>query len=89
MTGVRWDMKSKKLTPYFIGPYHITQRVGAIAYKMALPLSLSNLHDIFHVSQFRKYIRDPSHITQIDDVQVRDNMTVDASSIRIEDREVK
>lgn len=56
---------------------------------MALPLSLSNLHDIFHISQLRKYIFDPSHIIQMDDVQVRDNLTVKTSPIRIKDREVK
>lgn len=56
---------------------------------MALPPFLSNLHDVFHVSQIWKYIHDPSHMIQMDDVQVQDNMTVEASPIRIEDREVK
>ena len=56
---------------------------------MALPPSLSNFHDVFHVSQLRKYTHDPSHVIQMDDVQVQNNMTVEASSIRIEDREVK
>ena len=52
---------------------------------MALPPSILN----FHVSQLWKYIHDLSYIVQMDDVQVRDNLTVETSPLRIEDREVK
>jgi len=51
MTGVGRALKSKKLTPCFIGPYQITKSVGEVAYQVALPPSLSNLHSLFHVSQ--------------------------------------
>ena len=47
------------------------------------------MHDVFHVSQLRKYIPDPSHEIQVDDIQVRDNLTVEALPARIEDRKVK
>lgn len=47
------------------------------------------MHDVFHVSQHRKYIHDLSHVVKMDDVQVWDNLTVEASPILIEDREVK
>lgn len=66
----------------------LTNKLDVI-YKVALLQSLSNLHDVFHVSQLRKYIPDPSHIIQIDDVQVMDNLNVDASLMRIEDRELR
>ncbi|KAI5436071.1 hypothetical protein KIW84_022495 [Lathyrus oleraceus] len=89
ITGVGRALKSHKLTPRFIGPYQISKRVGEVAYQIALPPSLSNLHDVFHVSQLRRYIADPSHVVPLDDVQVRDNLTVDTSPMRIEDREVK
>lgn len=89
VTGVGCALKSKNLTPHFIGLYQITQRVGYVAYKAALSPSLSYLHDIFHVSQLQKYIPDSSHIIQMDDVQVRDNLTVETSIIMIEDQEVK
>lgn len=67
-TGVGRALKAKKLTPRFIGPYQITSRVGKVAYRVALPPNLSNLHDVFHVSQLRKYIPDPSHVVQMDDI---------------------
>jgi hypothetical protein len=64
-------------------------RVGEDAYQVALQPSLSNLHSVFHVSQLQKYVPDPSRVIQMYEVQVRDNLTVDALSLRIEDREVK
>ena len=89
MTGVGRALKSKKLTPRFIDPYQISERIGTLAYRVGLPLHLSNLHDVFHVSQLRKYVSDPSHVIPRDDVQVRDNLTVETLPVRIEGREVK
>lgn len=85
MTGVGCALKSKKLTPCFIGSYQITQRVGVVAYRITLPPPLENFHDVFHVSQLWKYISDPSHVIQMYDVQVRDNLTVEALPLRIAD----
>ena len=89
MTGVGRASKSKKLTPKFIGPYQISERVRKVAYRVGLPPHLSNLHDVFHVSQLHKYVADPSHVIPRDDVQVRDNLTVETLPVRIEDRKVK
>jgi hypothetical protein len=44
---------------------------------------------VFHVSQLRKYVYDASHVIQVDDLEVRDNLTVETWPVRIEDREVK
>jgi len=53
------------------------EKIGAVAYQIALPSSLSNLHDVFHVSQVRKYVYDESHVIQVDELEVRDNLTVE------------
>ena len=81
--------KDSKLVPQFVGPFEIVEKVGVVAYRIALPPSLSNLHDVFHVSQLRKYVYDASHVIQVDDLEVRDNLTVETWPVRIEDREVK
>ena len=81
--------KSCKLTSRFIGPYQISEKVGEVAYLIILPLSLANLHDVLHVSQLRRYILYPSHVVQLDDVQVRDNPIVETSPVRIKDQELK
>ncbi|MCI50331.1 hypothetical protein A2U01_0071575, partial [Trifolium medium] len=78
-TRVGRALKSKKLTSRFIGPYQILERIGKVAYRIALTPSLLNLHDVFHVSQLRKYIADPSHVIEADDVQVKDNLTVETN----------
>jgi len=56
VTGVGRALKCRKLTPCFVGPFEIIEKVEAVAYHIALPPSLSNLHDVFHVSQLRKYV---------------------------------
>lgn len=68
----------------FISPYQILKRVGEVAYKVNLPLSLSNLHNVFHVSQLRKYVLDSSHVVRMDDVKVRNNLIVEASPLQID-----
>ena len=50
---------------------------------LQLPPSLSNLHDVFHVSQLWKYVYDASHVIQVDDLEVRDNLTVETWPVRI------
>nr|KYP54958.1 Transposon Ty3-G Gag-Pol polyprotein [Cajanus cajan] len=67
-SGVGRALRARKLTPRFVGPHQIIQRVGPVAYRLALPPSLSKLHDVFHVSQLRKYVHDPSHVVELDDV---------------------
>ena len=88
-TGVGRALKSRKLTPRFIGPFDILQRVGPVAYQVALPPSLSNLHSVFHVSQLRKYVHDLSNVIELDDVQVRENLTYETLPVRIEDHRIK
>ncbi|KAG8472932.1 hypothetical protein CXB51_034788 [Gossypium anomalum] len=44
---LRFDQKGK-LSPRFIGPYKITERVGPLAYRLALPPELGKIHDVFH-----------------------------------------
>ena len=59
---VRFD-KRGKLSPRFIGPFKILERVGTFAYRLALPPpSMSGVHEAFHVSMLRRYTRDPAHV---------------------------
>ena len=61
-TGVGRALKTRKLSSYFLGPFQILKRIGPVAYQLALTPSLSNLHNVFHVSQLKKYCQDPSHV---------------------------
>ena len=50
VTSVGRTFKCRKLTPRFVGSFEIVEKVGVVAYRIALPPSLSNLHDVFNVS---------------------------------------
>ena len=54
--------KQGKRSPRFIGPFEILERVGTVAYRLALRLSMSGVHEVFHVSMLRKYTLDPAHV---------------------------
>jgi hypothetical protein len=62
MKGVMRFGKKGKLSPRFLGPFKITQRVGRLAYRIALPPDLVGTHDVFHVSMLRKYVANPDVI---------------------------
>jgi len=79
----------RKLTPRFIGPYQIIKRIGPAAYEIALPPHLANLHNVFHVSQLREYMPDPTHVLEEDDVQKREDLTIGVGPVRILDSQVK
>jgi len=46
-----------------------------LAYRLELPLNLSNIHDVFHVSQLQKHIPDPTHKIRVETIKLRDNLT--------------
>ena len=58
---IRFD-KRGKLTPRYIEPFEILERVGIVAYRLALPSSLSGVHEVFHVSMLHTYTPDPAHV---------------------------
>ena len=66
--------KRGKLSPRLIGPFEILEKIGLVAYRVALPSSLSRLHDVFHVSVLRKYITDPSYILDYQPIQISNDM---------------
>jgi hypothetical protein len=68
-----WFGVQGQLKPRYIGPFEILQRVGPVAYRLALPPRLTEIHDVFHVSNLRKYIPDESHVIQYEDLPLQPN----------------
>ncbi|KAL2251426.1 UNVERIFIED_CONTAM: Transposon Ty3-G Gag-Pol polyprotein, partial [Sesamum indicum] len=62
--------KQGKLSLRYIGPYEILERVGPLAYRLALPTELSQIHDVFHVSMLKRYRSDPSHILHEPEMEI-------------------
>ncbi|XP_040945820.1 uncharacterized protein, partial [Gossypium hirsutum] len=78
-----------KLSPRFIGPYEIVERIGPVAYRLALPPELQKIHDVFHVSMLRRYRSDPSHVIPTEDIELRSDLTYEEEPVQILAREVK
>ena len=62
--------KRGKLSPRFIGPFEILERIGIVAYRLALPPSMLGVHEVFHVSILRKYTPDPAHMVDWGQIEV-------------------
>ena len=68
--GVVMFGKRGKLSLRFIGPFEILKRVGTVAYRLALPPSMSGVHEVFHVSMLRKYTPDPVYVVDWGQIEV-------------------
>ena len=75
--------KRGKLLPRFIGPLEILERIGIVAYKLALPLSMSGVHEVFHVSMLRKYTPDPAHVVDWGKIEVDTDETFEEEPVCI------
>ena len=62
--------KCGNLSPRFIGPFQILERVGIVAYRLALPPSMSGVHEVFRVSMLRRYTLDPAHVMDWGEIEV-------------------
>ena len=84
--GVLRFGKHGKLSPWYIGPYRIVERIGEVAYRLEFPYDLDSIHDVFYVSMLRKYILDPSHVLTEQPVEIQENLTYEEEPVQILDR---
>ena len=77
--------KRGKLSPKFIGPFEVLKRVGVVAYRLALPPSLSGVHEVFHVSMLRKYTTDPAHVVDWGELVINVDGTFEEGPVCIMD----
>ncbi|GJU38333.1 putative nucleotidyltransferase, ribonuclease H [Tanacetum coccineum] len=71
----RFGIKGK-LSPRFIGPFEILERIGEVSYRLALPPQLSHVHDVFHVSLLRGYHYHPLHVASYPFDQIQPDMSL-------------
>ena len=78
--------KGGKMSPRYIGPFEVLEKVGTVAYWLTLPPSLSSVHEVFHISMLLKYTPDPTHIVDWGELVVDADGTFEEGPVRIMDR---
>ena len=83
--GVVRSDKRGKLSPRFIGPFEILERIDTVAYRLALPPSMSGVHEVFHVSMLREYTPYPAHVVDWGQIEVDTDGTFEEGPVCILD----
>ena len=78
-----------KLSPRFIELYEVIEKVGPMAYRLALPPELEKIHNVFHISMVRRYRSNPSHVVFSEIIELRPDLTYEEELVEILAREVK
>ena len=81
--------KRGKLSPRFIGPFEILERIGTIAYRLALLPSMTGVHEVFHVSMLWKNTADPAHMVDWGQIEVDTDGTFEEGPMCIIDSRIQ
>ena len=77
--------KRGKLSPRFIGLFEILERIGTVAYRLALSPSMTGVHEVFHVSMLQKDTPDPAHVVDWGQIEVDTDDTFEEGLVCIVD----
>src|SRR4051812_49124923 len=75
-----------KLAPRYIGPFRILSRSGPVAYRLELPSNLSQVHDVFHLSQLRHFFKDPIRAMDHEMLELQQDLSYQEHPSRILDQ---
>jgi hypothetical protein len=85
MRGLRHFKVRGKLAPRYIEPFKIIEERGEVAYQLELPSQLSDVHDVFHVSELRKCLRVPKEQMPLELLTVGKDLTYQEYPMKILD----
>nr|GEW88879.1 hypothetical protein [Tanacetum cinerariifolium] len=81
--------KKGKISLRFVGPFEIVKKVGPVAYRLDLPEELNGVHDMFHMSNLKKCLADPTLQVPLDEIQVDAKLNFMEESMKIVERELR
>ncbi|KAK8669500.1 hypothetical protein V6N13_106928 [Hibiscus sabdariffa] len=81
--------KKGKLSPQYIGPFEILEKVGLVAYRVLLPPEFDRIHNVFHVSMLRRYRSNPSHVLEPEEVELNSDLSYEEEPVMVLDREIR
>jgi hypothetical protein len=79
----------RKAAPRYIGPFKILEQRGELAYQLELPPQLSDVHDVFHVSQGRKCLRVLEEQILLEELTIGEDLTYQEYPVKILDTSEK
>jgi hypothetical protein len=83
MKGVhRFGIKGN-LAPCYIGLYPIIDKYGPTSYQVELPVTLSGVHNVFHVSQLKRCLKPPTDVVINDTIPLQPDLTYKAHPIKV------
>jgi hypothetical protein len=88
MRGVKRFQVKGKLAPWFC-PYPIIGRVRPATYRLELPESMSNIHNVFHVSQLRKCLQVPENHIEEEAIQIQKDLQYQEKPVKILDSAIR
>nr|GEU46592.1 putative reverse transcriptase domain-containing protein [Tanacetum cinerariifolium] len=80
--------KRGKLSPRYIGPFEIIERIGPVAYKLDLHEKLRGIHNTFHVFNLKKCLADENLVIPLEEIQIDEKLHFTEEPVEIMDREV-
>ena len=81
--GTRRFLARGKLAPRYIGPFKILKKVGAVAYRLKIPEEMSDIHNVFHVSQLKKCLRVPEEQVPMEVMDLQPDLQYQERPIKI------
>jgi hypothetical protein len=87
MKGVRCFGIKGKLAPCYTGLYPIIDKYGPTSYQVELPAKLSGVHNVFHVSQFKRYLKHPTDVVIEDTIPLQPDLTYKTYLIKVLDQQ--
>jgi hypothetical protein len=83
MRGLHHVKVQGKLAPRFIGPFKILEKRGEVAYQLELSPQLSDVHDVFHVSQLKKCLYVPEEQLPMEDLGAKEDLSYQEYLVKI------
>jgi hypothetical protein len=85
MRGTHRFKVKGKFAPRYVGSFKIVDRKGAVAYQLEFPPQLSDVHDVFHVSQLKKCLLVLEEQLPMEELDLGGDLTYSERPIKILD----